>query len=39
MMFLTDKLANMLKEIFYIDLLAAKKKVDNPVDKFDNRKK
>ena len=36
-MSLTDNLANMLKEIFVTDLLAAEKKeCDNLVDEFDN---
>lgn len=38
-MSLTNKLADMPKEIFFIDLLAAKKKCNNPVNEFNNTKK
>lgn len=34
--FLIDKLDNMLKDIFFTDLLAAEKKCDNLINKFNN---
>lgn len=38
-MSLTNDLANMLKDIFFTDLFATKKKYDNLVGKFNNTKK
>lgn len=38
-MFLTEKLTDMLKDIFFIDLLLTKKECINATNKFNNMKK